>query len=205
MNEIVLASSVKPAKWMLFLFHGYGKTKENFNSIGRELLRARPDIEIHIPDGVAQCDEGPGREWFEFNGENVSIWEEDYLKTSGEITKYIDEVLESRQMTYENTIFAGFSQGAMVSLGLGLKLGIAGVIAFSGLLLDAKSCIGKTHTKVLLLHGAADEVIPVEAMKLTERVLTNAGVPVKSEIYPTLKHEIDRKVLAKAVDFLKSL
>lgn len=205
MNEIVLTSAVKPAKWIMFLFHGYGRNKESFNSIGRELLRARPDIEIHIPDGVAPCAEGSGREWFEFNGENVSIWEEDYLKTSGEISAYVNEVLESKQLTYENTIFAGFSQGAMVSLGLGLKLGVAGVIAFSGLLLDAKSCIGKTHTKVLLLHGAADEVIPVEAMKLTERVLTNAGVPVKSEIDAMLKHEIDRKVLSRAVDFLKSL
>lgn len=205
MNEIVLASAVKPAKWILFLFHGYGKNKENFNPIGRELVHSRSDIEVHIPDGVAPCAEGSGREWFEFNGENVSIWEDDYLKTSGEIKTYIDEVLKSKQLTYENAIFAGFSQGAMVSLGLGLKLGVAGVVALSGLLLDAKSCIGKTHTKVLLLHGAADDVIPVEAMKLTERVLTNAGVPVKSEIYPTLKHEIDRKVLSKAADFLKSL
>lgn len=205
MDEIVLTAPTRLTRMVLFLFHGYGKSKENVVSLGKELIKARPDIEIHIPDGVEQCVEENGREWFELNGEDVSIWEADFLKKSGEIISYVDDVLVSKKMSYSHAIFCGFSQGAMVSLGIGLKLGVSAVISFSGLLLDAKSCVGKVRTKVLLLHGAADDVIPVEAMKLTERVLMNAGVPVKSEISPTLKHEIDKKVLTRAMDFLKSL
>jgi len=205
MNEIVLSAPTRFPKILLFLFHGYGKSKENFASVAKEILKARPDMEIHIPDGVEECTEDNGREWFEFNGENVSVWEKDFLKKSPQVIEYIDKILEEKKLKYSNVVLAGFSQGAMVSLGIGLKLGVGGVISFSGLMLDPKSCVGKINTKVLLLHGGADDVIPIEAMKLTERVLNNAGVPVKSEIKPTLKHEIDREQIAKAMDFLKTL
>lgn len=204
MIETVIGSSQQVEK-IVFLFHGFGTGKEDMLPLAKQFAKVVHTAEIHIPDGIEKCPDVPGRQWFEMNGEDVSIWESEYKKHIQEVVDYVNEVVASRGKKHCDVVFAGFSQGAMVALALGLKMSVAGIIAMSGLMLDAKNCVGKTKTQVLLLHGAADDVIPVDAMKLTEKILINAGVPVHSAISPTLKHGIDHFVMDKATEFLRTL
>jgi phospholipase/carboxylesterase len=55
---------------------------------------------------------------------------------------------------------------------------------------------------VQLIHGSADEVIPVEACQLTREVLAAAGVLLEWHIRPDLGHGIDPEGLAYAGSFL---
>jgi phospholipase/carboxylesterase len=55
---------------------------------------------------------------------------------------------------------------------------------------------------VQLVHGEADEVIPVDALALTREALASAGVPVEWHVAPGLGHGIDPEGLALGGHFL---
>jgi phospholipase/carboxylesterase len=204
MDEIILASKSKTSK-LTFIFHGYGADNNNLRPIGEEFSEALPDAEVRLPNGIEECDEGFGRQWFALAGNDVNAWKLAYAKNSYKIMSYVDAVISEKNLTYKDVIFAGFSQGAMLSLSLGLKHGIKGVVAFSGLLLDLEPYADCRDTKILLTHGQEDKVVPFEAMKLTEEALKEAGVSVKTAVSPNLAHAIDDYLLTQAVDFLKEL
>jgi phospholipase/carboxylesterase len=94
----------------------------------------------------------------------------------------------------------GFSQGAMTALFTGLRRATAprAILAFSGALIAPDSLPAElTHRPpVLLVHGEADEVVPVERSREAEAALRAAGVPVEATYVPRLGHGIDDTGLA---------
>lgn len=204
MDEIVLESKSE-TRQLVFIFHGYGSNKDDLVSVGEAFSAARPEAEIHLPNGFEKCDEGFGYQWFPLVGDDIKNWERAFEEKVDSFISYIDKVVAGKKLGYKNVVLAGFSQGAMLSLSLGLRLDVQAVIAFSGLLLNPAKCVSKRNTKVLLTHGVQDDVIPISAMHLTESALKNAGIEVRTAVSANLAHGIDDYILARAVDFLKSL
>jgi phospholipase/carboxylesterase len=89
----------------------------------------------------------------------------------------------------------GFSQGAMVSLFTGLRHSLAprAILAFSGALVAPETLRAElaNPTPVLLVHGEADEVVPVSRSRDAAATLHAAGVPVEAHYIPRLGHGID--------------
>ena len=204
MSEIILKSKLEPEK-LLFVFHGYGADGDNLLPLGKEFSRAMPSADIYIPDGLEACNAGFGYQWFPLKGNDFRTWEKSFEEYSSRIISYVEAKMQEKHIDYKNVIFTGFSQGAMLSLGIGLKYGAQAVIAFSGLLLSSKPVIFSKHTKVLLAHGAQDDVVDISAMKMTENTLKNAGVDVQTVVSANTGHGIDNQMLDRAVYFLKSL
>ncbi len=204
MDEIILKSHSE-TRQLIFIFHGYGSNKDDLVPVGEAFADASQNSEVHLPNGIEKCGEGIGYQWFPLVGENIKQWERAFEEKADKIKSYIDAVIAEKNFTYKDVILAGFSQGAMLSLSLGLRLGVKGVIAFSGLLLSPALSISKTNTKVLLAHGIQDDVIPISAMHLTENALKNSGIEVRTAVSANLAHGIDDYILSRAVDFLKSL
>ncbi|MDR2158281.1 MAG: dienelactone hydrolase family protein [Holosporaceae bacterium] len=204
MDEIVLKAR-SDMDSLAFIFHGYGADKDNLRPIGEEFSKVLPGAEVHLPNGLENCDDGFGRQWFALEGNDVNAWERAFNDNSSKIMSYVDSVIAEKNLSYDNVIFAGFSQGAMLSLSLGLQYEVKAIVAFSGLLLNPSVCALKKSAKVLLTHGAEDTVIPVSAMKLTEEALSKAGINVQTAISPNLSHGIDNYLLSRTVDFLKGL
>ena len=204
MDEIILKSEAI-TKQILFLFHGYGANKDDLLPVGDELKQSLPNTEIRLKNGIESCDGGFGRQWFPLRGEDIQIWSKDFENNAPEIMKYIDSVINEKNLSYRDVILAGFSQGAMISLSLGLRLNVKAVIAFSGLLLSPPISGNNINTKVLLTHGALDDVIPISAMHLAEEALQNLGVDVKTVSSANVAHGIDNYILSRTVDFLKGL
>ena len=205
MDEIILKSHSEEVRQLVFIFHGYGSNKDDLVTVGEAFSKVSPDSEIHLPNGIEKCDEGVGYQWFPLVGEDIKQWDRAFEEKAGKLISYIDGVLADKKLKYENVVLAGFSQGAMLSLSLGLQLGVKAVIAFSGLLLSPERCIRKKNTKVLLTHGIQDDVIPISAMHLTESALKNSGIEVRTAVSANLGHGIDDYILSRSVDFLKSL
>ncbi|MDR1375839.1 MAG: dienelactone hydrolase family protein [Holosporaceae bacterium] len=204
MGEIALKSK-EEFRELLFIFHGYGADGNNLLPLGEKFAQAMPSAEIRIPDGLKVCDTCFGYQWFPLMGEDPITWEKSFREHSDQIVSYVESRMQEKDISYENVIFAGFSQGAMLSLDLGLRCGARGIIAFSGLLLDQKLIIASQRTKVLLAHGVQDTVIDISAMRATESMLKSVGINVQSAVSANTGHGIDDYMLSRAVDFLKSL
>jgi phospholipase/carboxylesterase len=103
----------------------------------------------------------------------------------------------------ERLVLAGFSQGAMLSLHLGLRRATppAAIIGFSGLLATPPP-EARPRPPVLLTHGEADTVIPVNAMFAAAVALGRAAVPVQWHLAPGMGHGIDPQGLDIAGTFL---
>jgi phospholipase/carboxylesterase len=204
-DEIVLPAR-SDAEKLVFIFHGYGADKNDLQFVGEAFAKSLPTAEIHLPNGFEVCDEGFGRQWFALEGNDVNNWREAFERGVPNIISYVDSVISAKKLIYSDTVIAGFSQGAIIALSLGLKYGVKAVVAFSGLLLSPGLWLmERKNTKVLLTHGEMDTVIPFSAMQLTEEALNNVGISVQTVASPNTGHSIDAYMLAQTVDFLREL
>ena len=203
-DELVVSSSSNPRR-IIFLFHGYGVNKNNMLSLGENFNKLLGDVEVHIPNGIEQIDSPDSRKWFSFATENEKDWIEDFAKKSEKIVSYINAVINDKGLSYNDVVMIGFSQGAMISLELGLALGVKAIVSLSGRLLDLHKNRECKNTKVLFVHGDHDDVIPISYMFDSERILQNAGIKVDNAVMNGMGHYITRGVFDRVVDFLKEL
>jgi phospholipase/carboxylesterase len=107
----------------------------------------------------------------------------------------LDAELAGLGLTRRDTALMGFSQGAMTALFAGLRQpgGCAAVLAYAGALLAPHSLAAELRARppVLLVHGEADEVVPVEASRQAESALRAAGIEVEAAYRPGLGHGLD--------------
>ena len=100
----------------------------------------------------------------------------------------------------------GFSQGAMMALHVGLRRTppVAGIISHSGMLVGESELTAEIAARppVLLTHGAADEVLPVQALPVAEAVLKAHDVPVEAHVMPGLGHGLDEATIRLGRRFL---
>ena len=205
MDEIVIPSK-EETKNLIFLFHGYGSNKENLRIVGESFAKALPTAEVHLANGVERCPEiYDGYKWFAMNSDILKDWEDEFAKNVPQIMDYIDSIKDSKKLSYQDIIFSGFSQGAMLSLSLGIQNNVKAVIAFSGILLSPEVYLKNADTKVLLAHGSNDSVIHVSAVDCTKQALEKFNISTQVAIASGLDHSINEYLLDQAVDFLHSL
>lgn len=205
MDELVIPSKTE-TKNLIFLFHGYGSNKENLQIVGENFAEVLPTAEIHLANGIELCPETyDGYKWFSMNSDNLKDWEAEFAKNVPQIMKYVDSIKNSKNLRYRDIIFSGFSQGAMLSLSLGIYYNVKAIIAFSGLILSPDKFLKNADTKVLLAHGSNDSVIPVSAVDFTKSALEKFNIETKVTIAEGLDHAINEYLLDQAVDFLHNL
>lgn len=204
MDETIIAAQSSVTD-LIFIFHGYGTDKNDMHPLGELLNKAIPNAEIHIPNGLELCPEGYGRRWFPMN-EEMDDWGEELQKATPAIMDYVDHVKNQHNFSYKNIIFTGFSQGAMISLTLGVHYDIKAVVSFSGALLSPEVYVRPASTKVLITHGSEDDVVPPQMVELSESILRAGGVSnIETFICQGVAHSISISQLERTVDFLKSL
>jgi phospholipase/carboxylesterase len=84
---------------------------------------------------------------------------------------------------------------------------VAALISHSGMLIGPEHLEAEIRSRppVLLTHGAADEVVPAEALPAAKAALEAAGVPVRTQLVPGLGHGIDDTTVRAALGFIGEL
>jgi phospholipase/carboxylesterase len=137
-----------------------------------------------------------GRQWFSLQDRRpAAVMLEGARRNAPALDAFLDEVLQRHALPPSRLALLGFSQGTMMSLYVALrrKEAIAAVLGFSGALLGPELLAMEARSKppVMLIHGDADDVVPVGALGMAVTALQQAGIPVEGIIRPGLPHSID--------------
>lgn len=205
MKESFSKSEIQKNKKIVVFFHGYGKDKELFAPVGRIVSRTLKNADVHIPQGIQPCEDGEGYQWFPFRDFSLSSWKDAYYEVEPKLIEYMEKIIGRKNLDYDNVILSGFSQGAMVALMLGLKLHVGAIISFSGILLDVEVIVPPISTKILMIHGANDKIIPLSEMQLSAEALKNRKIDTDTFIDEDGEHGINISMIRSAVRFLKQL
>lgn len=206
MSFIIPAKTV--VKAVIILLHGYGTSAHDFADIGDYISRVCENAEVHVLDGFYEIEPG-SRMWFALDNDDVNQWRRDIQPAGNMLADYIDRALAETNskndvnLTYKNVILAGFSQGGMMSLHVGLLKNVQAIVSFSGVLVDENVVTGSANPEVLFVHGTHDNVIKIEDMEASFKRLSGVGIPCKKHIQPGMKHSITASVLNFATTFMR--
>ncbi|MFT4079208.1 alpha/beta hydrolase [Rhodomicrobium sp.] len=197
------------ARQLVIFLHGYGADGNDLIGLGREWAPLLPDAAFVSPDAPESI---PGyfggRQWFALTTRSEREWEEGVRNAEPALAAFVEAEAKNAGLPLSKVALVGFSQGTMMALQAGLRLPepVAGIVGFSGHLAGAARLAGEIKAKppVLLLHGSADEVIPVDAIHLARETLAAAVVPVQWQIRPGLGHGIDGHGLLASGQFLRT-
>ena len=121
----------------------------------------------------------------------------------------IDEKLFNLGLSNKDLIIIGFSQGTMMGIqyAASQQKPINGVLGYSGRIYDQKLFLEKaaSSTKIKLLHGNSDEIVPVEEMYKTVEFLKKQNFNVDYKVYQGLGHSISPEGLSDGLNFIKNL
>ncbi|MCC9622505.1 alpha/beta fold hydrolase [Thalassospira sp. MA62] len=218
------AAASGTTKSIVIMLHGYGADGNDLIGLAPHFARTLPDTAFYAPNAPFPCEMSPmGRQWFslaEYDPEflrrapetmsgALRAMKEGADKTSAFIQDFIDAVMQEHNLSSDRVVLMGFSQGTMMSLHTApmRKDSVAGIIGFSGALLgdeDFAKAI-KSHPPVLLVHGTADPVVPIEASRIAKTVLSENGFDVSLQERPGLQHGIDEEGLSHAIAFATRL
>ena len=200
----------------LIMIHGWRQDGKSMQWFTSKLNKDFPDMAFYYPTAPDKADRG-GYEWFVIPalGEKISKMEiyqimmSSALKNINELHKLIDEIHTTQGIEYKNIHIAGFSQGGLMSLLVGLtnnKL-IGKVISFSGVPLlfteDFTSKNINSRPEILIIQGDNDYIIPVDSYNITHETLKSIDIMSNLQVIKNMPHIINDKAIEHTIDFLK--
>jgi phospholipase/carboxylesterase len=193
------ASKAKPRQ-LVVLCHGLGADAYDLIDLAPSWQHACPDAlfaSVHAP---FQHESGFGRQWWSVADRTPSVMEAGARTAALYLHGFIDAELTRLELPATAYAIMGFSQGAMISLFTGLRRPAAprAILAFSGALIAPETLAAElaNRTPVLIVHGEADEAVPVSRSHDAEAALIAAEVPVEAHYVPRLGHGIDDSGIA---------
>lgn len=205
--KIAALSCGKPA-YLVVLLHGEGSDGQAIIDQALNWAPTMPKadfVALEAPFASA----GGGRRWFETDGFDPAAIHAGLHTAVPLLDEILTDMLAKRRLPDSHLALVGFSQGAILALHCAITRAqpMAAVVSFSGALFDEAGSEAEVCSKppVLMIHGDADPLIPIEAMRATKDRLKARGVPVKSMKRPGLGHQMDDDGVIAAGDFLTAL
>jgi len=200
-------ASGQAPKQLVVLLHGLGADGDDLISLAPYLAQVLPEAAFVSPHAPFPCDMAPfGRQWFSLQERTPEIMLGGVRMAAPILDGFLDAELEKAGLTAERLALVGFSQGTMMALHVGLRRAAApsAIVGFSGALLAPELLPGEIVSRppVVLIHGAADEVVPAQSLPAAVAALEANQVPVTQELRPGLGHSIDERGLQLAMGFL---
>ena len=192
----------------VILLHGYGGDGKDISMLTLNWKRFLPNTVFLCPNGHEKCSiNQSGFQWFDLSKDDPKYITEQSLKAEQIIKKYINEVKELYKLNNSKICLSGFSQGCMMSNNIVLTSdeNFNCVVGFSGKIIDKDNLAKRisSTTKMLLLHGDKDAVVPSSNLLDAKDFLLRNKIEVETNMISDCDHHIPIKASSIALSYLK--
>jgi len=214
-------ASGNSAKHAVVFLHGYGADGNDLISLSPYFAESLPDAAFYSPHAPLPGEMGFGRQWLSLHGYDPNMLRRDPARMAGvfaqmydgavaaaePLNAYLDGILADLDLPAKALALVGFSQGTMMAMHVALRRTpqIGPVVAYSGALIgqDRLADERRSAPPILIVHGAADDVVPVQALSVMQSALDAEGVAHSAHVIPGHGHGIEQTGAALGRDFLK--
>ena len=193
------------ATHLVVLCHGYGADGNDLIGLAPHWQRLLPTAAFVAPNAPERCP-GAGYQWFPISRLDPQEVRRGVESAASALNSFLDAELARLGLSFDRLMLVGFSQGTMLSLHVGLRRATrpAAIVGYSGMLAAPEELpdVRSNAPPVLLVHGDADTMIPVQAMFAAATALGRAGVPVQWHMSSGTPHSIDPDGLTLGGSFL---
>jgi phospholipase/carboxylesterase len=192
--NIAPTTGTKPAGLVVVL-HGWGANAQDLATVVPFLNL--PDYQFVLPDAPFNHPHvAGGKAWYDFQQNNQG-----YAESKQLLTDWLKSLEKETGVPLSQTILSGFSQGAAMTLDVGLHLPLAGLVALSGYLHPITESPSSAIAPILLVHGRQDSVVPLIAAQKARDSLLAMGAKVQYQEFD-MGHEIRPEVIALIRNFV---
>jgi len=190
-----LAPRGRTADALVVLLHGYGANGDDLIALADEWRARLPGAVFVAPNAPETIPGMPGSlQWFPLTLRDPTEYWRGVVAARPAVDRFLDAELARYRLAPGRLVLVGFSQGTMMALHVGLRRPVApaAIVGFSGLLAGPEHLAEATcHPPILLIHGEADDLIPVDVIHIAREQLAGAGHLVEWHIRERLGHGID--------------
>ena len=214
MTFCLTTTIIKPEKNVtinqaVILLHGYGGDGKDISMLSLNWKRFLPNTIFLCPNGHEKCAINPtGYQWFDLTRDDPDYILEESKKAEFKLQKFIQEVKAEYNLENNQICLSGFSQGCMMAINLGLtsKEKFNCIVGFSGKIINQDDLKNRkiSSTKMLLMHGDLDAVVPTTYLLEAEDFLIRNSVEVEAKIIKNCDHHIPIEASSKALNYIKN-
>ena len=180
---------------LVVVLHGWGANAQDLASVVPFLNL--PDYQFVLPDAPFNHPHvAGGKAWYDFQQNNQG-----YAESKELLNNWLKSLVKDTGIPLSQTILSGFSQGAAMTLDVGLHLPLAGLVALSGYLHPVTEVVKSAIPPILLVHGRQDSVVPLSAAQKARDSLLAMGAKVQYQEFD-MGHEIRPEVIALIRNFI---
>ena len=210
LNTKMIKPKDKTINNAVILFHGYGGDGNDIAPVTINWKRFLPNTIFICPDGPEKCSINPmGYQWFDLNSEDEEYITNKSLEAEDILKKFIREIRTKFNILNSNICLAGFSQGCMMSINVGLseKETFAGILGFSGKIINKKELNGRVLSKpsTLLIHGDQDEIVPPVNLLEAKDFFERNKIDITTKMLKGCGHNIPIEASSLGLTFLKKI
>ena len=208
LNSIIIKpENGNEIKNAIILLHGYGGDGKDISMLSLNWKRHMPNTIFICPNGHEVCQINPsGFQWFDLTKDDPDYILEQSIKAENKIQNFINEIKQEFNLTNNKICLAGFSQGCMLSLNVGLitEEKFSCIVGFSGKIIDQNNLKGrvKNFSDVLLIHGDADQVVPSTYLLEAKDFLIRNGINVQTLLIKNCDHHIPMEASSTALNYI---
>ncbi|MFQ4145938.1 alpha/beta hydrolase [Chlorogloeopsis sp. ULAP02] len=187
---------------LIVTLHGWGANAEDVASFAPFLNL--PNYQFVFPNAPYPYPYSPGgRAWYDLSMENMY---EGLSQSRQLLIDWLQSLESITSVPLSRTILSGFSQGGAMTLDVGSKLPLAGLVVMSGYLHPGAIADVETQNltalpPVLIMHGKYDQVVPLQAAVRARDTLELLGTRVHYHEFD-IGHEIRPDMLELIRNFV---
>ena len=206
-TTIVRPENDAETKNVIILLHGYGGDGKDISTLSINWKRYLPNTIFISPNGHEPCLINPsGYQWFDLSKDDPNYILEQTIKAEKKLNQFIDEVKNKFNIENNKICLAGFSQGCMMTINLGLTSNeeYNCIVGFSGKIINKQDLAvrKKVSTSTLLVHGSSDQIVSPNFMLEAKDFFIRNNIDVETHLIKNCDHNIPIEASSIALNYI---